>query len=252
MRRGDSSRPPGRARVELEHLDVAVDRGALHEGDALALHGVGDDDLAAVARSAQPLERRLDARPCRGRRSAPRASRRRANFASRSPSSLVRSSEIVRLDLVVVDDDGDLAHLPVRGGDQRFPDLALLQLAVAGDDEDAVALARRAGRRARMPFALEMPMPSEPVFVTMPGVPTSGWPGQAAEPAQAVDQLDRADARRPSARRRGPAHRGPWRRRRGRLGAVRSRQHAAARRDPCWRRTSRYGPSRRGRSCRAR
>ena len=40
------------------------------------------------------------------------------------------------------------------------------------------AAARAAGWRATMPLAFEMPMPSEPVLVTMPGVPTSGWPGR--------------------------------------------------------------------------
>ena len=49
-----------RARVELEHLDVAVDRGALHEGDALALHGVGDDDLGPVGDGVELAEGRLD------------------------------------------------------------------------------------------------------------------------------------------------------------------------------------------------
>ena len=82
-----------RAGVELEHLDVAVDRRAFHEGDALALHGVGDDDLGLVGDVVEPAEGRLD----RGRVVAVdplrRASRRRANFASRSPSAEVRSSE---------------------------------------------------------------------------------------------------------------------------------------------------------------
>ena len=51
---------------------------------------------------------------------------------------------------------------------------------------------RPASRSARTnPLALEIPMPSEPVFVWTCGVlSTSGCPGQPVEPAQAVQQVE--------------------------------------------------------------
>ena len=52
------------------------------------------------------------------------------------------------------------------GSRKRLPELPLLQLAVAGQDEDAPLVARRAGCARTMPLALEMPMPSEPVVAS--------------------------------------------------------------------------------------
>ena len=52
-------------------------------------------------------------------------------------------------------------------------------------------------RSARtMPLALEMPMPSEPLLITMPGTPTSGWPGKPAQAAKPVQLVERKPAER--------------------------------------------------------
>ena len=139
------------------------------------------------------------------------------NLASRSPRSLTSCDPGVGLDLVVVDDRGDLvAARRLRRRLQRLPELAFLQLAVAGQHEDRLRRRRRGGWRATMPLALEMPMPSEPVLAWMYGVSTCGWPGQAVQPPQLVDLVAGRAGRARSAPRRAPARRGPWTRRRRR------------------------------------
>ena len=119
------------------------------------------------ARRREARERRARARatslPVAARR---RPSRRPRTFASRSPRSDTSRDPGVGLDLVVVDDDGDLVQAAVRGGLQRLPELALLQLAVAGEDVDAAAAAGQPVGEDEAACALEMPIPSEPVFVT--------------------------------------------------------------------------------------
>ena len=104
---------------------------------------------------------------------------------------------IVGLDLVVVDDDGELAHLPVGGGDQRFPDLALLQLAVAGDDRhlDRLALQPRGEHEA---LGLGDAHPERAGIGDHSGRADIGMAGEAVEPAQAVDELLVEHARPPS------------------------------------------------------
>ncbi len=79
----------------------------------------------------------------------------------------------VGLDLVVVDDDGDLAEAARGRRWKRLPDLPLLELAVARHDVHVRGHPSR--RLARtIPFALEIPMPSEPVLASTKGVATSG------------------------------------------------------------------------------
>ena len=90
-------------------------------------------------------------------------------MASRSPRSLTWSTHVSDWMLVVVDDDGDLVQAAVGGRLERLPELALLQLAVAGEDVDAPGRPARRSARTK-PRALEMPMPSDPVFVTICGV----------------------------------------------------------------------------------
>ena len=59
------------------------------------------------------------------------------NFASMSPRLLTLLHPGVGLNLVVIDDGDDLAEAAIRGGRQRLPELPFLQLAVAGEHEDA-------------------------------------------------------------------------------------------------------------------
>src|SRR4051812_9859508 len=48
----------------------------------------------------------------------------------------------VRLELIVIDNDRDGVEAVIGGREERFPNLALLQLAVAGEDEDAPVAAK--------------------------------------------------------------------------------------------------------------
>ena len=98
---------------------------------------------------------RANARRRRCRRSAPPPSRRPA-FAHQVAEVAHLVDPRVRLQLVVVDDDGDLAQPPVGGGGQRLPELALLQLAVAGHHEHAPGGPPR-GRPARTPWPWRRP-----------------------------------------------------------------------------------------------
>ena len=75
----------------------------------------------------------------------------------------------VGLDLVVVDDDGDLADAVVGGGDAATPRSALPAVRRRRSARRCGRSCRRAGSARTMPLAFEMPMPSEPVLVTMPG-----------------------------------------------------------------------------------
>ncbi len=60
------------------------------------------------------------------------------------------------------------------------------------------ALMRRPFRRSAstIPLALEMPIPSEPVLATIPGVDTSGWPGS---PSSRLRRWINASGSRPAA-----------------------------------------------------
>ena len=73
---------------------------------------------------------------------------------------------------------------------QRFPDLAFLQLAVAGHHDDASAAAGAAAARAPCRTPSRCPCPSEPVLVAMNGVVDVGMAGQAAEAPQPVQQIE--------------------------------------------------------------
>ena len=116
----------------------------------------------------------------------------------------------------MVDDHGDLAEAAVRGRLERLPELALLELAVAGEHVDPTRAARAARSASTNPRAFEMPMPSEPVLVTTSGVARRPG-GRAGRRGGAAGGSARSRAARArSAPRRGRARRGPSRRSSGR------------------------------------
>ena len=125
----------------VEPLPSASAARVLHEGDAPALDRVGDDDLRPVRRTAASasktsLERGARSWPSQRRTCQPKARNLRLEVAE--VADLRRP--VVGLDLVVVDDDDQSRRGRWLAADeQRLPDLALLQLAVAGQDEDAAA-----------------------------------------------------------------------------------------------------------------
>ena len=82
----------------------------------------------------------------------------------------------VRLNLVVIDDRDDLAQSAIRGrrsDSQNCPSCSSPS-PVSTKTRRSMPASRLA---STMPFAFEMPMPSEPVLAWMYGVSTCGWPG---------------------------------------------------------------------------
>jgi hypothetical protein len=70
--------------------------------------------------------------------------------------------------VVLVDEGDDVAEPEVGGGHHRFPDRALVELAVA-DQRDGAIRARVEAGGERQPDARPRPCPSEPVDVSTPG-----------------------------------------------------------------------------------
>ena len=126
-----------RAGVEVIGLVAAGD--AFHERHALALDGVGDEHLRLVGDGREVRERVAQHARSRGRRRAALPSRSMRNFSSIGPEVADRGHRGVRLELVVIDDHRDVGEALVRHRLQRLPDLAFLQLAVAGHHDDAAA-----------------------------------------------------------------------------------------------------------------
>jgi hypothetical protein len=129
---------------------VAVERGlgarqvllGLHERDTAALARVGDHDLRPLLalERLQRLRERAQVVPVAVRdRPAERG------------ELLLQVAEVadpvdprVRLDEVAVDDRGDLVQPAIRRRLERLPELPLLELAVAGEDEDPAGAPERA------------------------------------------------------------------------------------------------------------
>ena len=84
----------------------------------------------------------------------------------------------VGLQVVVVDDRGQVGEPKVGGGHRALPALALLTVAVRHQAEDLGRVSRSSSRSARqIPTHIESPWPSEPVETSTPGVRVmSGWP----------------------------------------------------------------------------
>ena len=111
-------------------------RRTFHEGDALPLHGVGDDHLGQVLHIVQCAERFLE-RSDVVAIAADDVPPERAELRLDVPEIADVAHPGVGLNLVVIDDGDDLAQASIRGRRQRLPELPFLQLAVAGEHKDA-------------------------------------------------------------------------------------------------------------------
>ena len=163
--------PAVRASVERER------RRVLHERDALPLDRVGDERLAASRRPHESARRRRAATRDRAHRTTrppirTRAASSRDRRARGSPPSACRTA--ARCDRRRSRDR--------RAGRVRQP-------GAPPSSGPPAARRRRSSRRRRrrdaacrfahaMPRPLEMPMPSEPEFASIPGTPTSGCPSR--------------------------------------------------------------------------
>ena len=124
-----------RARVEAVQLS-GFRRRPFHEADAFPLHRVGNDDLWLVGDAVQRAERALQ----RGNVVAVAADDvppERAELGFDVTEITDGRHPGVRLNLVVIDDRHDLSETKVRGRSERLPELSFLELAVAGQHEDA-------------------------------------------------------------------------------------------------------------------
>jgi hypothetical protein len=108
----------------------------LHERDARALERVGNEQLGPLALELQPLEGAGE-RPHVVAVTARHSPAECLDLALEVAEIADLGDERVGLQLVVVHDRGDLAEAAVRGRAERLPELALLELAVAGQDEHA-------------------------------------------------------------------------------------------------------------------
>ena len=221
----------GRRRAGVEAVERACPMRSRSRGSKTsaprALDRVGDQQLGPIAarvsrRSSVVAERAR--RRCR--HSAPTAQPNARTLASRSPRSETWSTQVSDWILLWSTIARDLAEALVGRLAERLPELALLQLAVAGQITNTRRRppCRRAARAN--PLAFETPMPSEPVFVCTSGTAAmSGCPGSPPSAAQPVEQLEvelaRACEHGVDARaRRGPSTRSRRRRRRGPPGAA--------------------------------
>ncbi len=98
----------------------------------------------------------------------------RAESAPRAPpSDTIESVLLVGLELVAVDDDRQAGQPLLGGGLHPLVVLALLELAVADQHDDAAA-APEAAFGPGDPRPLEIPVPSKPELASIPGTPISG------------------------------------------------------------------------------
>ena len=150
----------GRTAVEAVAPLAGRDRRRGERLATRALDGVGDDRDGPVGeRRRAQAQRRLDLAgvvAVAAQHAPTEALELRAQVAEVADVRHPR----VGLQLVVVDDDGQLAHAGVRRPRQGLPVLALLQLAIAGHDVEALVASQ------------------QPVLAAMWRVRTSGWPGR--------------------------------------------------------------------------
>ena len=129
--------------MKLVGLVTAGD--AFHERHAPALDGVGDQHLRPVGNRIemnQGIVQRAEVVTVR----APHFPSERAELLFNRTQIAYRGDGGIRLELVVIDDRDNFGKPFVGDRLQRFPDLAFLQFAVTGEDDDlsAAALLRRA------------------------------------------------------------------------------------------------------------
>ncbi len=174
--------------ARMEVIRRVAAREPFHERHALAFHGVGNEDLRAIGHARELLE-------CPANR-AQVVSVSPLHFPAERTELVLDRAEIadgrhgsIRLQLVVIDDDGDFGELLVGGRLQGFPDLAFLQLAVAGHHDNPSAASGQAFRaghavRFRDPHAERAGVGRDKRRGDV------RMSGQAAEPPQLVQEIE--------------------------------------------------------------
>ncbi len=129
-----------RRRAGVEVVGLVTARQSLHERHALALDGVGNEHLRPVGDGGKVRERVAQHGEVVAV-AAPDFPAEGAELVFDRPEVADRRHGGIGLQLVVVDDHRDLGEAFVGDRLQRFPDLAFLQLAVAGHHDNAAAAA---------------------------------------------------------------------------------------------------------------
>ena len=146
----------------------------LHERDALALDRLRDQDARSSVVIPE-LPKRDPQRRVVVAVAGHDAASERAQLGLEALEREYLLRRPVRLELVAVDDDEQPADALVRGRLERLPVLPLLS-----SPSPVITTTRPPRPRCRLaqaiPRALEMPIPSDPEFASIPGTPTSGWP----------------------------------------------------------------------------
>ena len=189
----------GRAGVPAVRATAVGERTrVLHEGDTFPLDRLRDQRLRCVATVTEAPE----GRPQRGvvvavdRLDVP-SERPELRLEVAQRDDLLRPP--VRLHLVAIDDDPEPAQALVGGRLQRLPVLALLQLPVAGHDDDPTVAAELAlGERDSTP--LRDAHPERAGARLDPGYADVRMPVEAAEAAQAEQPVLRHDTQREECR----------------------------------------------------
>ena len=167
-------------------------RRALHERDALPLHGLRNERVRAVF----DLSESGECLPQRGMVVAVA----RSDVPAEGPQLRLEIAQgddllgrLVRLELVAIDDDPERPEPLVRRGLQRLPVLSLLELAVSGHHHDAAAEAEAPLRPCDAAALGDAHAERSRVRLDS-GDADVGMTVEAAEPAEAEQLLLRQDA----------------------------------------------------------
>ncbi len=124
----------------MKVIGLVAARQAFHERHALAFDGVGDKHLGLISDGGEVRQRIAqhgEVVPV----AAPHFPPKRAELLFDRAEVADRRDGGIGLQLVVIDDHRDLGETLIGHRLQRFPDLAFLQLAVAGHHDDAAGAA---------------------------------------------------------------------------------------------------------------
>ena len=183
----------------------------LHEGDAPALDRPGDERLRSFrlgAERREGLPQRAVVVAVAGASEPAEGPQLRLEVAEREDLL----GRLVRLELVAVDDDREAPEPVRRGGLERFPVLALLELAVPDHHDDAASPSEPALRQGDA-AALGDAHAERAGVGFDPGHADIGMPVEPAEPPQSQKPFARDDSEREERRVEARGRRAPSRRR---------------------------------------
>ncbi len=166
----------------------------LHEGDTSALDRPGDERLRSIrlgAKRRKGLPQRVVVVAVTGASKPAEGTQLRFEVAERE--DLLR--RLVRLELVAVDDDREAPEPVRRGRLERFPVLALLELAVPDHHDDAASPSEPALRQGDA-AALGDAHAERPGVCFDPWDADIGMPIEPAEPPQSQEPFARNDSER--------------------------------------------------------